>query len=53
MSEKIEFEKRFLSLVNQTNVAITPSNVAYHLSIPIEEAQEHLLPVHLHQPSSR
>ncbi len=45
--EKAEFEKRFLALVYQTNVMITAPNVAYHLSIPIEEAQEHLIALEL------
>lgn len=45
--EKIEFEKRFLALVNKTDVVITAPNVAYHLSIGIEEAQEHLLSLEL------
>lgn len=45
--EKAEFDKRFLALVNQTNVEITAPNIAYHLDIPIEEAQEHLLSLEL------
>ncbi len=45
--DKTEFEKRFLALVYQTNVVITPPNIAYNLSIPIEEAQEHLLALEL------
>ncbi len=44
---RAEFEKRFLALVNQTDVVITAPNIAYHLSIPIEEAQEHLLSLEL------
>ena len=45
--QKAEFEQRFLTLVNQTDVVITAPNIAYHLSIPIEEAQEHLLSLEL------
>lgn len=45
--EKADFDKRFLALVNQTNVVITAANIAYHLEIPIEEAQEHLLSLEL------
>ncbi len=45
--DKTEFEKRFLALVYQTNVVITAPNIAYHLSIPIEEAQEHLIAMEL------
>lgn len=45
--EQSEFEKRFLALVNQTAVVITAPNIAYHLDIPIEEAQEHLLSLEL------
>ena len=45
--EKAEFEKRFLNLVYQTDVVITAPNIAYHLSIGIEEAQEQLLSLEL------
>ena len=45
--ERAEFEKKFLTLVNQTDVVITAPNIAYHLSIPIEEAQDHLLALEL------
>ncbi len=45
--EKAEFEKRFLNLVYQTDVQITAPNIAYHLGIGIEEAQEHLLSLEL------
>lgn len=45
--EKTEFEKRFLSLVYQTNVVITAPNIAYQLNIPIEEAQDQLLTLEL------
>lgn len=45
--EKAEFEKRFLALVYQTDVVITAPNIAYHLSLPIEEIQEHLLSLEL------
>jgi len=45
--EKAEFEKRFLSLVYQTDVVITAPNIAYHLNIPIEEAQDQLLTLEL------
>ena len=45
--EKAEFDKRFLALVNQTDVVITAPNIAYHLSLPIEETQEHLLGLEL------
>jgi hypothetical protein len=45
--EKAEFDKRFLALVNQSNVAITAPNIAYNLDIPIEEAQDHLLSLEL------
>ncbi|MCC6748280.1 MAG: hypothetical protein IT371_11515 [Deltaproteobacteria bacterium] len=42
-----DFDKRFLSLVVQTDTVITAANVAYHLNLPIEEAQEHLLSLEL------
>ncbi len=45
--DKAEFDKRFLTLVNTTNVVITAPNIAYNLDIPIEEAQEHLLSLEL------
>jgi len=45
--EKVEFEKRFLSLVYKSDVMITAPNIAYHLKIPIEEAQDHLLSLEL------
>ena len=45
--EKAEFEKRFLNLVYQTDVVITAPNIAYHLGIGIEEAQEQLLSLEL------
>ncbi|MBW2731503.1 MAG: hypothetical protein JRH20_03865 [Deltaproteobacteria bacterium] len=45
--EKSEFDKRFLTLVNQSNVVITVPNIAYNLDIPIEEAQEHMLSLEL------
>jgi hypothetical protein len=45
--EKVEFEKRFLALVYQTDTVITAPNIAYHLSMPIEEAQENLLTLEL------
>ena len=45
--DKAEFDKRFLAMVAQSNVPITGANVAYHLDIPIEEAQEHLLSLEL------
>jgi len=45
--DKNEFEKRFLSLVYQTDVTITAPNVAYHLKLPIDEVQEHLLELEL------
>lgn len=45
--DKTEFEKRFLALVNKTDVVITAPNVAYHLGVGIEEAQEHLLSLEL------
>jgi hypothetical protein len=45
--QKAEFEKRFLALVNQTDMVITAPNIAYHLSIPIEEVQEQLLNLEL------
>lgn len=45
--EKADFEKRFLNLIYQTDVVITPPNVAYHLQIPIEEAQEQLIALEL------
>jgi hypothetical protein len=44
---KADFEKRFLTLVYQTDTVITAPNIAYHLSIPIEEAQEQLLALEL------
>jgi hypothetical protein len=45
--DKAEFEKRFLALVNQTNIVITAANVAYHLEVPIEEAEDQLLGLEL------
>jgi hypothetical protein len=45
--EKAEFEKRFLALVAQTNIVITAANIAYHLEVPIEEAQDQLLGLEL------
>lgn len=45
--DKAEFDKKFLTLVNQTDVVITAPNIAYHLDIPIEETQEHLLSLEL------
>ena len=46
-TDTASFEKRFLALVNQTNIVITAANVAYHLNVPIEEAQEQLLSLEL------
>jgi hypothetical protein len=37
-----EFEKRFLEFVYRTDIAITPSALAYYVEIPIAEAEEHL-----------
>lgn len=37
-----EFEKRFLDFVYRTQLAITPSALAYHTGIPIAEADAHL-----------
>jgi hypothetical protein len=37
-----EFEKRFLEFVYRTDIAITPSALAYFAEIPIAEAEEHL-----------
>ncbi|MCA9668129.1 MAG: hypothetical protein KC503_21170 [Myxococcales bacterium] len=45
--EKAEFEKKFLSLVNQSDLVITAPNVAYHLGLSIDEVQEHLLSLEL------
>jgi hypothetical protein len=45
--ERAEFEQRFLALVSQTDVVITAANVAYHLGLPIDEVQEHLLGLEL------
>ena len=45
--EKADFEKRFLALIYQSEVLITPANVAYHLDIPIEETQDQLLSLEL------
>jgi hypothetical protein len=45
--EKADFEKRFLNLIYQSDVVITPPNVAYHLQIPIEEAQDQLIALEL------
>jgi hypothetical protein len=45
--ERPEFEERFLALVNQTDVTITAANIAYHLKLPIETVQEHLLALEL------
>lgn len=44
---KVEFEKQFLNLVYKTDVLITAPNVAYHLNLPIEEVQDHLLTLEL------
>lgn len=45
--DKAEFDKRFLALANQTDIEISAANVAYHLDLPIEETQEHLLALEL------
>ncbi len=45
--EKADFEKRFLALVYQSEVLITPANVAYHLDVPIEETTDQLLSLEL------
>jgi len=45
--QRAEFEKRFLALVYQTNTLITAPNIAYHLNISIDEAQDHLLELEL------
>ncbi len=45
--EKADFEKRFLALVYQSEVLITPANVAYHLDLPIEQTQDQLLSLEL------
>jgi hypothetical protein len=45
--EKAEFEKRFLALVHRSEIVITAPNIAYHLSIPIDEAQDRLLDLEL------
>jgi hypothetical protein len=37
-----EFERRFLEFVYRTDLAITPGALAYHVGIPIAEAEEHL-----------
>lgn len=37
-----EFEKRFLEFVYRTDIAITPSALAYYAELPIAEADEHL-----------
>jgi hypothetical protein len=37
-----EFERRFLDFVYRTDIAITPSALAYYAEIPIAEADEHL-----------
>jgi hypothetical protein len=37
-----EFERRFLEFVYRTDIAITPSALAYYAEIPIAEAEEHL-----------
>ncbi len=37
-----EFERRFLEFVYRTDIAITPSALAYYADIPIAEAEEHL-----------
>lgn len=42
-----EFERDFLKLVHETDVVITPANIAYHLKIPIQDAQEQLLALEL------
>lgn len=37
-----EFERRFLEFVYRTDIAITPSALAYYAEIPIAVAEEHL-----------
>ena len=37
-----EFERRFLEFVYRTDLAITPGALAYHVGVPIAEAEEHL-----------
>jgi len=37
-----EFERRFLDFVYRTDIAITPSALAYYVEIPIAEADDHL-----------
>ncbi|MCB9556207.1 MAG: hypothetical protein H6707_08910 [Deltaproteobacteria bacterium] len=45
--ERLEFEKKFLDLVNRSEVVITAANIAYQLDIGIDETQEHLLGLEL------
>lgn len=45
--QKADFEKLFLKLVYQTDVVITPANIAYHLNMPIAEAEEQLISLEL------
>jgi hypothetical protein len=40
--KETEFERRFLEFVYRTDIAITPSALAYYADIPIAEAEEHL-----------
>src|SRR5262245_20679305 len=37
-----EFERTFLEFVYRTDIAISPSALAYYSDIPIAEAEEHL-----------
>src|SRR5262245_50525813 len=37
-----EFERRFLEFVYRTDLTITPGALAYHVGIPIAEAEAHL-----------
>jgi len=37
-----EFERRFLEFVYRTDLAISPSALAYYVDVPIAEAEEHL-----------
>jgi hypothetical protein len=45
--ERAEFEKKFLALVYESDIAITAPNIARSLDITISEAQEHLLELEL------
>jgi hypothetical protein len=45
--QKADFEKRFLELVNRSDLVITAPNIAYHLDVSIDDAQEGLIALEL------